>query len=152
MTNDIPRNVGELSRYAMQEALDKIDRYLANAPQELRDAISVVRLVEGMPRQAPWFGVQVPTPEGDSVAVGTLLGNAFEALGDWAWWGPVKTEHSFTQRWYGPWVKGRTAYNDFLDHLTEPQAWERGQAEARLAHEDAQRYLQAVRDYRGTGR
>jgi hypothetical protein len=149
MSREVPENIGELSTWAMQQALDRIGHYLidSNAPQELLDALSVVRLVEGMPRQAPWWGVSVPTPEGDTVSVGTLLRNAFEALGDHIDYPTreglqTRAEHYFTRRHLPAWRAGRRAYNDYLDHLLDPQEWERGQAK-RLEAAEADR----IRDH-----
>jgi hypothetical protein len=141
---EVPEHIGELSTWAFEEALGKIDAALADAPDDVRAAISVIRLVSGMPRQAPWYGVHMPTPEGDTVSMGTVLGNAFEAVGDWPWAEPRKTEHWFTRRHYPAWRQGRRDYHDYLDHLFDPGGWETRHITAEQAAEyrrDVARYL-----------
>jgi hypothetical protein len=144
MSLDVPEHIGELSRYAMQQA---------DAPEDVRAALSVIRLVENMPRRVPWFGASIPTPEGDSVHAGTVMRCAFEALGDWID-GPTdqgletKADHWFTKRWLTTWRQGHRDYDDYLTHLTDPARWEQESVETRLTaeraasyHEQAARYL-----------
>jgi hypothetical protein len=136
-----------MSRYAMQQALGKVDRALADAPEDVRAALSVIRLVENMPRRVPWYGVPVPTPEGDSVSVGTVLRNAFEAVGDWADDPPKAGDHWFTQRYRPIWQQGERDYDDFLTHLTDPVRWEQECAEGRLSAERAARIRESALRY-----
>lgn len=148
MSFEVPEHIGELSTWAFDAALGKIDRALADAPDDVRAAISVIRLVSGMPRCMPWYGVSMPTPEGDTVSMGRVLGNAFEAVGDWPWTEPRKTEHYFTCRHYPAWRQGRRDYNDYLDHLLDPAGWEARRFTAEQAAEaraQVARYLHAAR-------
>ena len=135
MSDEFPENIGELSRYALEQAIERVDRALAGAPEEIRKSVAVIKLVTGMPRRVPWYGVTMPTPEGDSVALGTVLGNAFEAVGDRPWSAPVKTDHYFTRRHWAAWRQGRRDYDDYLDHLLDPLRWE--QDGKRLTDEEA---------------
>jgi hypothetical protein len=133
MSREVPEHIGELSRYAMQEALDKVDRALADAPEDVRAALSVIRLVENMPRQVPWYGASVLLPDGDSVSVGTVLRNAFEAVGDSADDPPKGGDHWFTRRYRPAWQWSKREYNDFLLHLLDPERWERERLSAERA-------------------
>jgi hypothetical protein len=135
MSHEVPQHIGELSTRAFDDALDVIDDALEDAPDDVRAALSVIRLVSGMPRQAPWYGVSMPVPEGGTVSVGTVLGNAFEAVGDWPWSEPRKTDHWFTRRHYPAWCQGRRDYDDYLRHLLDPGGWEVKRLTAELAAE-----------------
>lgn len=147
MSLEVPQNIGELSNYAFDEALAKVDRALADAPEEIRAAISVIRLVSGVPRSAPWYGVPMD-PDDSSVTVGVVLRNAFEALGDHIDYPTdrgleTQARHSFTQRNLPRWREGKREYNDYLDHLTEPIRFE----QRKLSDEQAASSRRAVREY-----
>jgi hypothetical protein len=145
VTREVPEHLGELSTWALQEAIDKVDNALADAPDEIRAAVSVIRLVTNMPRQAPWYGVSIDR-EDSSVTVGVMMRNAFEALGDWVdalgSGGRIvtKTDHWFTRLYAETWRRGKREYNDYLDHLLDPVQWENKRqisAERAAAHRAA---------------
>lgn len=147
---EVPRNIGELSRYALQEAVERVDRELRDAPQEVRDAISIIRLVVNVPRQAPWYGVQIDADD-SSVSVGVMMRNAFEAVGDHI---DVPTSEGlrtkadlwFTKLYLPRWRQGKREYMDYLHHLTDPERWERDESE-RLSREQAQALLADSRQW-----
>jgi hypothetical protein len=128
MSLEVPQNIGELSNYAFEEALGKVDRALADAPEDVRAAIGVIRLVSSVPRRAPWYGIPMD-PDDSSVTVGVVLRNAFEALGDQIDYPTnrgleTRATHPFTQRNLPRWRAGKREYNEYLDHLTDPLGFE----------------------------
>jgi hypothetical protein len=133
---DVPRDIGELSRYALEDAIGKVDRALAGAAPELRAAVSVIRLVSGMPRRAPWYGTPVD-PADSSVTAGVAMRNAFEAVGDWpeSYGRPAKADHWYTRRYLPLWLAGRRGYYRYLAHLTDPLRYEAELAEQRWTAE-----------------
>jgi hypothetical protein len=148
MSREFPEHIDELSRYALEEAIGTVSRYAAGGPEEVRRAAAVIRLVTGVPRRVPWYGVPVD-PEDNSVTAGVMMRNAFEAVGDWVdalssgGKTTTKADHWFTKMYLGLWRAGKRDYNDFLDHLTDPLRWEAEQAERRLSAEQAaQAYAQ----------
>ena len=149
MSHEFPENIGELSRYSLEKAIERVDQALADAPEEIRKSVAVIKLITGTPRRAPWYGVTMPTPEGDTVSMGRVLGNAFEAVGDWPWSEPRKLEHYFTRRHYPQWVAGRREYDDYLDHLLDPLRWEQELAEKRMTDEEAAIAAQRAAGYLG---
>lgn len=147
MSFEVPQNIGELSNYAFDEALAKVDRALAGAPEEIREAISVIRLVSSVPRRTPWYGMPMD-PDDSSVTVGVVLRNAFEALGDDIDYPAdrgleTRARHWFTQRNLPRWRQGKREYDDYLDHLTDPIRFE----QRKLSDEQAASSRQAVLDY-----
>lgn len=151
MSLEVPQNIGELSNYAFDEALAKIDRALADAPEDVRAAIGVVRLVSSVPRAAPWYGVPMD-PDDSSVTVGVVLRNAFEALGDaidypTARGLETRARHWFTQRNLPRWREGKREYNDYLDHLMDPLGFEQ---KRRISAEQAAGTRRRVTDYLGS--
>jgi hypothetical protein len=154
MSRDVPEHIGELSRYALQQAIDRVDRELAGAPQELRDAVSVIRLVTDVPRRAPWYGAIIDS-EDSSVSVGVMMRNAFEAVGD-SIDAPTDrglethADHWFTKLYLSRWRRGRREYRDYLEHLTDPARFERECAERRLSAEQAAAIHRSAVDWLAT--
>ena len=141
VSTDPPVDVGELSRHMIREAIDLVDRELADAPADVRRAVAVIRMVADIPRRAPWYGVPMD-PDDSSVTVGVVLRNAFEALGDYIDYPTdrgLETEagHWFTQRELPRWREGKREYDDYLDHLFDPIRADRERAEARLSADQA---------------
>jgi hypothetical protein len=151
MSRDVPEHIGELSRYALQQAIDRVDRELRDAPQEVRDAVSVIRLVVSIPRRVPWYGATIDT-EDSSITVGVVMRNAFEAVGDSidapTDRGPeTRADHWFTQMYLPRWRQGKRDYGDYLSHLTDPARFERECAERRLSAEQAAAIRRSAMDW-----
>jgi hypothetical protein len=72
MSREFPEHIDELSRYALEEAIDTVSRAVADAPEDVRRAAAVIRLVTGVPRRVPWYGVPVD-PEDNSVTAGVMV-------------------------------------------------------------------------------
>jgi hypothetical protein len=117
MSDEIPQSLGELSNAALHSAIDKIDAALSDAPQELRDAVSVVRLVVDVPRRGPWYGVPVD-PNDSSVTIGTLLGNIVKFHEE-------KLDRQTASRYRSYYERGKADYYDYLDHIWNPEEWDR---------------------------
>ena len=145
MSDEFPEHPGELSTYALNHSIEVLERILADHPDEdARRALSVIRMVAPYPRMVPWYGAHMRVPErSDSVPLGTVLRNAFEALGDdvdaLGEGGRVlNTRKSwFTQLYADAWLQGKRDYYDFLDHLNDPAGWEEKDRAARLSAEQA---------------
>lgn len=124
-----PQRIGELSRRALQDAVDRVDRELRDADKEVRDAISVIRLVVDVPRAAPWYGVPMD-PEDSSVLVGVVLRNLVTLLEGYAW---EKSDPDFTRRsarseaarLQRRVAQGKREYDRYLDQLfsATPDEW-----------------------------
>lgn len=145
----MPENLGELSNYAFDEAVRTLDRHLAGAPDEVRAALAVVRLVSGVPRRSPWYGIPIH-PDDSSVTVGVALRNAFEAVGDWVdalgegGQRVTKADHWFTKMYMGIWREGRAAWYDYLDHFTDPLDYERRYTVRHLEHAEYEAAMQRL--------
>jgi hypothetical protein len=123
MSREVPGDIGELSRHALREAVDKVDHELADAPEDVRKAVAVIRLVTDIPRRAPWYGV--PMDPGDSsVTVGVVLRNLVECS-----WG---TEHE-RERLRLRLAQGKASYSAYLDRLLDPERYQAECAGQRLA-------------------
>jgi hypothetical protein len=134
MSLEVPQHIGELSNWAFDEALAKVDRALADAPEDIRAALGVIRLVSDVPRRAPWYGVTVDAKEG--VSAGTVMWNLVEY-----YWG----SESYRERVKRRLEDGRREYDDYLRHLTDPLGCER----SRLSGEQAAECRRAVAGYLG---
>lgn len=142
---EFPENPGELSAYALDHSIEALSEALRDHPDpDVAKALAVIRFVAHYPRQAPWYGVHVKLPDrDDSVTVGTILYNAFEAVGDdvdaLGEGGRVlNTRKSwFTQMYAQAWRQGKIDYYDFLDHLIDPVRWEKEDREGRLTSAQA---------------
>jgi hypothetical protein len=156
MSREFPEHIDELSRYALEEAVGTVSRYTADGPEEVRRAAAVIRLVTGIPRRVPWYGVCVD-PEDSSVTAGVMMRNAFEAVGDYVdavvegGARKTKADHWFTKMYLGLWRAGKRDYHDFLDHLTDPLRWEAEQAEKRMAREEAGMLYRQLRERMDSG-
>lgn len=128
--NEVPDSLGELSRYELQQAIEAVDRELKDAPQELRNAVSIIKLIANVPRRSPWYGVPVDD-EDNSVTAGVLLRNAlevYEAAGR-------KQEAARLRKRI---EIGKRQYHEYLDHLLDPEQYERDEAERRLKANEAE--------------
>jgi hypothetical protein len=116
-----PKSIGELSRYALNEAVKRIGRELRDADQETRDAIETIKLVVDVPRETPWYGVPMDA-EDSSVTVGVVLRNLIETLDVIASREAVPAETRRLCQQEAARLKRRTdrgkrAYNEYLDNL-----------------------------------
>jgi hypothetical protein len=124
-----PDEIGELSRWALDHAIETLEKAHEGEDGDVRKALSVIRLVARMPRSSPWWG-QIIDPSDSSVDVGVMMRNAFEAVGDdvdaLCQGGEIRnTANSwFTRLYVARWREGKRQYYDFLDHLTDPERWE----------------------------
>lgn len=162
MSREVPENIGELSTYALQQAIDRVDEALKDAPQDLRDAVTVIRLVENVPRQSPWYGVSTWAGRDDdqTALLGTLLGNIADTLEYVA--GSVERPetaanaiacaHSDAGHLRRMLARAKRAYDAYLDHLLDPQQWEENQKRRRIDGERAAKIHQAATAYRGESR
>lgn len=124
-----PQRIGELSRRALQDAVDRVDRELRDADQEVRDAIAVIRLVVDVPRAAPWYGVPID-PEDSSVSVGVVMRNIVMLLEGFA---REKSDPDLTRRCARSEAarlqrrveQGKREYDRYLDQLLSatPDEW-----------------------------
>ena len=133
MSFEVPQHIGELSDYAFDEALARVDRALADAPEDVRAALAVIRLVSGIPRRSPWYGVTVDAKEGTSA--GTVMWNLAEY-----YWGSQDYRESVKRRLEA----GQREYDDYLRHLTDPLGFERAR---KVSDGQAAAYRQAVGEY-----
>jgi hypothetical protein len=138
MSAEIPADVSELSRHALREAIGKVDAALADAPEDIRQAVAVIRLVTDMPHRCPWYGVPMD-PRDSSVTVGVVLGNL---LG--VYWGSEGYRQEMLRALEG----GKRDYGEFLDRLLDPERRQAECAEPGLPQEHAAEAWRAVREYR----
>ncbi|MCW2929916.1 MAG: hypothetical protein JWM19_878 [Actinomycetia bacterium] len=154
---EFPERPGDLSTYALNHAIGLLSDELKDHPNEdLRRALAVIRLVAPMRRQVPWYGAAMAIPgRTDSVQLGTVIRNAFEALGDdvdvLGEGGVVLNNHrSWFAQFYAPaWHQGKRDYDDFLDHLFDPVRHEEEDERNRLSHAQAGAMYAQVKDYLG---
>ena len=147
---DIPKNIGELSRYELEHAIDTVEQGLRLCPvarreqrQEWADAVSIIRLVTGMPRRSPWYGTTLPSMYGHyTVDLGTLLAslaNDLEYVGGASGVILPRAQSlalNTANRLRALLRKGKQEFDDYLLHLTDPQRWEQEQEERRLREEE----------------
>lgn len=127
MSAEIPANIGELSRHALHEAIEKVDLALDGAPEDIRKAVAVIRLVTDMPRRCPWYGVPVD-PDDSSVTVGVVLRNLLDF-----YWGNEDYRREMLRVLEG----GKQDYNEHLDRLLDPERDRAEFAEPGLSREHA---------------
>lgn len=137
MSFEVPLNIGELSNYAFDEALAKVDRALADAPEDVRAALGVIRLVSDIPRAAPWYGVTVDAKH--SASVGTVMWNLVEY-----YWGSEDYRQDVKRRLEA----GKREYSDYLRHLTDPLGFE----QQKFSDEQAAACRRAVAEHLGQAR
>ena len=134
MSFEVPQDISELSNYAFDEALAKVDRALADAPEDVRAALGVIRLVSGIPRRVPWYGATVDAEQ--AASVGTVMWNLVEY-----YWGSQDYRETVKRRLEA----GEREYDDYLRHLTDPI----GFAQRRLSDEQAAEARRAIAEYLG---
>jgi hypothetical protein len=137
MSHEVPEHLDELSRHALREAITKVDEALAGAPEDVRRAIAVIKLVTGMPRRCPWYGVPMD-PEDSSVTVGVVLANL---LG--VYWGSEGQRQELLRGLEA----GKRDYHDYLDHLLDPERWAAESAEPGLSPAQAASAYLAATNY-----
>lgn len=148
MSLEWPTRIGELSTYALNQAVETLEKEAGGLSPDVDAALAVLRLVTPISRREPWYGQHID-PEDTSVTVGVMMRNAFEAVGD----SPEEPARHWLTRMYLPrWKQGRADYYDFLEHLMDPVRSEEEAARARLNHEQAacersriQQFLQGER-------
>jgi hypothetical protein len=124
-----PDEIGELSRWALDHAIETLEKAHKGEEGDAQKALSVIRLVARMPRSSPWWG-QIIDPRDSSVDVGVMMRNAFEAVGDdvdaLCEGGEIRNtaKNWFTQLYVARWREGKREYYDFLGHLADPERWE----------------------------
>lgn len=128
-----PTKIGELSTYALDQAVETLEKEAGGLSPDVDAALAVLRLVTPISRREPWYG-QVIDPEDSSVTAGVMMRNAFEAVGDSV---DEQPRHWFTRMYLERWRQGRAEYYDFLEHLMDPVRQEEEAARARLDHEQA---------------
>lgn len=149
MSREWPTHIGELSTYALDQAIETLSKEAAGISPDVDKALAVIRLVAPRRRAAPWYG-QVIDPEDSSVTAGVMMRNAFEAVGDHV---DEPPRHWFTRMYLGRWRRGRTEYYDFLEHLTDPVRWEQEAEAAKMTAQQAMEETARVRALlEGTGR
>jgi hypothetical protein len=115
---DNPQSTWDLSRHRYQEALDRVEAGLRGDPVpggvDLFNEMRIIRLVSM--HRAPWYGASVDH-EDNSVTVGVMMRNAFEALGEFIDEPNPKIGHWFTRRYLPLWRQGKREYLEWLDTL-----------------------------------
>lgn len=118
-----PPDLRHLSRERLKRAQDTIAAFLevAEAGPTMLEEFRIIRLLQdpGL-RQKSWYGLAID-PEDTSTTVGIMMRNAFEALDvdpDVLAGRKIVTRASWFVRHYLPlWLRGRKAYNEFLDEV-----------------------------------
>jgi hypothetical protein len=121
---EYPRDSWDLCRARYEEALEKIEAHLSGGPVLLTPAevVNEMRIIRmATMRKSPWFDRSID-PEDSSVTVGSMMHNAFEALGDSAGYPTdqglvVKADHWFTRRYLPLYQRGKREYDEWLDAL-----------------------------------
>lgn len=151
MSREYPDHLGELSTGALEDAMNELEAWLRGidrnyqsavhgspggggysisipaVPENIWKCMKVIRLVTGMPRRSPWYGIVIDH-EDSSVDVGVMMRNAFEAVGDWVDHQGManmkdgkqyKNTHWFTRLYLPRFRAGKREYNAWLDNLRE---------------------------------
>lgn len=141
---EFPTRAGDLSTYAIDHAIDTLRKECGGQSELVDKALATISLLIGRPRSGPWYGAMMKLSDRDHVEMGTVLRNAFEALGDGVdvlvEGGGIKTLASswFTQHYAEPWRQGKKDYYDWLRMMDDPLAYEREQEAARMTAEQAE--------------
>jgi hypothetical protein len=151
-----PEEIGELSAWALDHAIETLEKLHEGDDGDAGKALAVIRLVARMPRAAPWYG-QIIDPADSSVDVGVMMRNAFEAVGDHIDGtyadGPHQTSgHWLTQRYLPLWREGKRRYHDFLDRLADPLRWEEDQRRSIMTAAEANAAYRRLDEFRRTMR
>jgi hypothetical protein len=152
-----PDEFGELSVWALDHAIETLEKAHEGEEGDVKKALAVIRLVARMPRSSPWWG-QIIDPSDSSVNVGVMMRNAFEAVGDdvdaLCQGGEIRSTANswFTQLYVARWREGKRQYYDFLDHLSDPLQWERDQQRKIMADGEAETAYRRLNESRRNAR
>lgn len=112
MSREIPDHLGELSTAKLQEAINALDTHLQFAPQDIRDALSIIRLVTSVPRRGHWYGISID-PDDSSCTVGVVLRNLIEII-------EQDRGLGLTRNYRDLLLHGRRQYDEYLGKLFDP--------------------------------